>query len=56
MLHLHLLPLKGPCKVASRAFHATNHKGKALAFAFSWFKWQKVTPKISFSSQWLVNL
>jgi len=39
MLHLHFLVLKRPCKVASRAFHAVNHKGKALTFAFSGFKW-----------------
>ena len=43
MLHLHFLPLKWPCKVASGAFHATSHKGKALAFAFSGFKWQNDT-------------
>jgi hypothetical protein len=55
-LHLYLLPLKGPCKVPGRAFHANNHNGKALAFAFSGFNWRKVTPKISFSSPWLVNL
>jgi hypothetical protein len=56
MLHLHFLPVKEPCKVASGAFHATNHNGKALGFAFFGFNWQKVTPKISFSAPWLVNL